>query len=606
MNFLERAKAAVSAFRGSKTSQRGYREVIAVGGQNDDWALDTVGEDSKIWQNIFYLRARMRDLFDTNPYFSKYRELIWANVFGEKGIMLRMKVKETEDRVVNSPDERAFIKGYEERRNRVAEWVASRDGREWIREQHGLHLLREFGTNGSRVAQIKVGAPDVYANEIIERRWDEWQRAENCDARGRRPYSILRQLRLLSCARDGDFFIRLIRDPKVNKFGFALQMINAEWVDYFYNATLPNGNVVRMGIEYQNNSWGIGKPVAYYFIKRQPQDWQFSIPGAFNFNQGNMHDRVPASEIIHYARYTDADSTRPAPWGSSTIFKARQLDQFELYEVIAARASACKTGWLYSDLVPEGGDGFQPPDPRGIRNLKTEAGGIYGLPWGVKYQESDPTHPNGNFEEFRKGQLRSWCAGMPAADYNTIANDLEGINFSAGRLGRLDTNEMSKLIQNWDIDMAERPIFEAWLEMALTTGAVPLPLAKFQKFNKPVFSGRRWAQVDEIKAVNAAALRVANHMSTLSKECAELGVDFEDNALERAEEMMLLESLGLKSSLTVEGSAAQEGDSDGEDAEGDTGNTNATTGGTKKPAAKKPKMKNLDALSVNRLEVAPQ
>ena len=110
----------------------------------------------------------MRDLFDTNPYFAKYRELIWANVFGEKGIMLRMKVKETEDRVVHSPDERAYIRAYEERRLRVAEWAASKTGQDFIREQHSLCLLREHGVNGSRVAQVKVGQPDVYANKIIE------------------------------------------------------------------------------------------------------------------------------------------------------------------------------------------------------------------------------------------------------------------------------------------------------------------------------------------------------------------------------------------------------------------------------------------------------
>ena len=504
---------------------------------------------------------------------------------------------ETEDRVVHSPDERAYIRAYEERRLRVAEWAASKTGQDFIREQHSLCLLREHGVNGSRVAQVKVGQPDVYANKIIEDKWKEWQRAEFCDVRGRRNYSTLRQLRLLSCARDGDHFIRLIRTPRANKFGFAIQLINAEWVDYFYNTTLSNGNVVRMGIEYQNNPWGIGKPVAFYFIKRQPTDWQFSIPGAFNFSQGDMHERVPADEIIHYARYTDSDSTRPAPWGANTIPKARNLDQFELAEVVAARASACKTGWLYSDLVPEGGNDFQPPNPAGVRITKTEAGGLYGLPWGVKIQENNPTHPNGNFEEFRKGQLRSWAAGMPAADYNTIANDLENINFSAGRLGRLDTNEMSKLIQSWDIELAERPIFEAWLQMSLTTGAIPLPLAKFDKFNKAVFQGRRWAQVDEIKAVNAAALRVANHMSSLSKECAELGIDFEDNAFERAEEQMILETLGLPTSLTVEGSAGNIPESEDADEGNTTGDTSAPTGGTKKPAAKKPKSKARFAVS---------
>jgi capsid protein len=64
---------------------------------------------------------------------------------------------------------------------------------------------------------------------------------------------------------------------------------------------------------------------------------------------------------------------------------------------------------------------------------------------------------------------------MPGANYNIIANDLEGVNYSSGRLGMLDERELWKLIQKFDIDVAERPIFENFLYMALLTGAIPLP-----------------------------------------------------------------------------------------------------------------------------------
>jgi capsid protein len=144
---------------------------------------------------------------------------------------------------------------------------------------------------------------------------------------------------------------------------------------------------------------------------------------------------------------------------------------------------------------------------------------------------------------------------MPGANYSTMASDYEAINFSAGRLQKLDSNEMFKLIQTFDIDYAERPIFEAWLEMSLITGAIPLPLSKFDKFNNAVFQGRRWQGVDEVKEVNASALRVANHMSSLSRECADNGEDFEEIMFERAEEIMLQESLGIDPALTVDNPA---------------------------------------------------
>jgi capsid protein len=152
---------------------------------------------------------------------------------------------------------------------------------------------------------------------------------------------------------------------------------------------------------------------------------------------------------------------------------------------------------------------------------------------------------------------------MPGADYNVIANDLENINFSAGRLGRLDTNEMWKLLQRFDIDTAEMPIFEAWLEMALATGAIPLPLAKFDKFNQPHFTGRRWAGVDPIKETQAAVLAIQNKLMSYTRWYDDNGWDLEEEWMQMAEEQMLAEELGIELPQipqTESGAAAQSTD----------------------------------------------
>jgi lambda family phage portal protein len=530
--------------RKRQPDQRGYQALAALGGQFSDWAVNVLGEDADVKQNIMLLRGRSRDLFKTNPYFVKYREELWANVFGEHGISLRMKVKETEDRVVHA-EEKAQIEIHQARWNRVFEWAATKTGRELRR----LVMTRQ---NDRGEAMIIAGQLDVYANKIIEDRFAEWRRAEFCDIRGRRDYVTLQQIRLLSAVRDGDFFILKIRDPQINKFGFSIQLVNAEWVDNWLNLTLDNGNVVRMGIEYQMTKWGVGKPVAFYFIKRHPNDWEWSSPGSmFRFVDGQTHDRIDAADVIHYARFTDQDSTRPAPWIAPVIPKARQLDSYELAEVIAARTAACKMGWFYSDIVPDGGDFVQPnPEEMNERQIKAKAGGFHGLPYGVKFQEFDPNHPNGNFDEFRKGMLRSLCAGMPGANYNIIANDGEGVSYSTGRIFSLDDRELWKLIQRFDINTAERPIFEAFLEQALITRAIPLSLAKYTKYNKPNFSGRRWSWVDPAKdaAANLQQLLLGITSRTRLTDNND-GGDWDNIILEVAEEEMMIEDVGLSGSL---------------------------------------------------------
>lgn len=532
---------------------RAYQQLSAVGGQNSDWVLSVIGEDADVKQNIFTLRARSRDLWKSNPYFGKYREELFANVYGEHGIALRMKVKETEDRVVHTPDEKLALEVWEKRVNAVRRWASGKTGRR-LRELRMLHADR-------REATVLAGQLDIFANKLIEARWTEWKRAEFCDVRGRRDYTALQQLRLSSAARDGDLFIRHVRDPKVNKFGYAIQLVNSEWCDHTLNAELQNGNVIRMGIEHEMNSWGLGKPVAFHFIKRTPRDWEYMFPGMglFAFQQGVTHDRIAADEIIHYARYLDIDSSRPAPWGCSVIPKSRQLDQFELAEVIAARVAACKMGWLYSDVIPEGGIPQEAlPDPSKVRGdmMAATPGSVHGLPYGVKFQDFNPNHPNQNFDLFRKGMLRSWCAGMPGANYNIIANDAEGVSYSTGRIFSLDDRELWKLIQRFDIDVAERPIFENFLNTGLAIGYIPLPLAKYAKFNQPHFSGRRWQWVDPAKDAAANREKLLLGMTSRSRLCDDDGVDFDDVLFEIAEEEMLIEDLGLNA-LSLESLASK-------------------------------------------------
>jgi len=544
-----------------ESNVRDYRGVISIGGANSDWGIGegTLSTDSAVWQNIFLLRSRMRDLFRTNPYFQVYRRMLWSNVFGDKGIMLTMEIKETEDRVVHSQDEKWALIQHERKINEIRRWAAEFAEKPFHRycAYHLADRLERASEEDilTRKAMVKVGAPDLFANLMIESAWKEWQRKEYSDVRQRVNYAASRRLRLISACRDGDIFYHRIKDPRVNKFGYSLRMVNSEWCDYWYNVPrLANGNEVRMGIEYQRDDFGITKPVAYHFIKRQPGDWQFTIPGAFNFGQGTFHDRVPAEDIIHYGPLDDNDSTRPAPWGVSAIPKVRQLDKTEEAHVIASRAAACKMGWFTSNLVPEGGLQVPPPDPRGLQARKLEPGSIEGLPYGIEVQTFDPNFPNANLPEFRKAMLRSFCASNPGASYAVIGNDYESINFSAGRLDRLATTGDWKLMQQDDIDMAERPIFEDFLEMALIVGAIPLPFTqdKFKKFNRPHFQARRWEGVDEIKEVTAAALRIANGFSSHTAECAELGKDFEKICFQRAEDKMLLEELDLSTTLTVE------------------------------------------------------
>jgi lambda family phage portal protein len=544
---------------GRKNPVRSYGDLASQGGVNSDWSTNAQSQDSQIWQNNAKIRQRLRDLFDGTAFFRKYREQLISNVFGDCGIRLRMKIKEEADKVVYMEDEKNLHLANLERMERIADYAARKIGVQRTKSMFA-RFDRASGT-------VKAGALDLYANQLIERKWQEWQDAKYATMTGRFSYGEVRHLRMIAAARDGDFFIRLIRDPRpakensVNKFGFSLQLIHAEWCDYNFNRVRKGDqNEIRMGVEL--NEWQ--RPVAYHFIKRQPGDWQYAPPGGFFMSQGESHTRVPAEEIIHYARMDYADSTRPAGWGVAGIPVARHLSKYVEAAVIAARAGACQSGFFYSDVTPEGGgvDPAQLPNPCQFANEYAMAPGVIkGLPYGVKYQANNPNNPNSQFGPFRKDTYRELAACVPGGNYNILANDSEGISYSTGRIFSLDDREMWKVLQRFDIDKAERPIFVAWLEMALSTGELPLRLSRFQKYNKPVFTGRRWAWVDPSKD------ELKNLLTSWARIFDEKGEDLEEVWLERAEEAMLAEELNLK--LPTFGEVAAMEPEDGEEPEGE-------------------------------------
>lgn len=518
-----------------------------------DWTRSNVSVDQDIYRNHLDLRDYSRDLWKMNPYLIAYEQELCTNVFGPCGIQLRMRVKELEDRVLYTPEERAVFEQADARRKEVLAYLSRKTGRE-VKAKQTVRIIKGKAT-------IKVGELDVFANQLIERKWKEWQRKENCTVTGKLSYNESRQLRLVSCARDGGHFIRLVRNTKLFKpFGFKIQHINDEWCDYGYNDPQKN---IRMGIEYGE----FGEPMAYHFLKARPgQDW--NNPPTRGMARAEDRVRIDASEIIHYARFSsNADVTRPAPWATAIMSTARQQVKYTEAAVIAARVGACSNVFFEADNGGPDGTTAAEISSEDMRRLQMHMnpGGMHGLPPGVRANVVNPNNPNANFGGFRNEILRELCAGLPGASFSVIGQNYAEINFSAGRLDRLSTTWAWMMLQQFDIDTAERPIFEAWLKMALTTGAIPLPVEKFDKFNKAVFTGRRWEGVDPVKEQNARAMAVTNNFTSWQRIHDEQGTDLEEVLFENAEAMMMMDQLGIDSSTTQGQTKATEPDAEDAD-----------------------------------------
>ena len=167
------------------------------------------------------------------------------------------------------------------------------------------------------------------------------------------------------------------------------------------------------------------------------------------------------------------------------------------------------------------------------------------LPQGWEFEAFDPKSGNDDFAGFGKAILRNVASGLNVS-YNSLANDLENVNYSSIRAGLLDERDYFSSLQDWVVNSFLNPLYTQWLEMQLLKQTIKLPLNKFDKFNAPLFMGRGWQWVDPLKDVNANIEAINNGLATTTQILSEKGLDIEEVYQELAREKELRKKYGIE------------------------------------------------------------
>ena len=491
MKFLDTLARRLGFVRAPK--QRHFH-AAAANRLTSDWQSLSSPIDGQLRYALEPLRNRSRELIQNNAYANKFVHMLKSNVLGCDGLKLR---------------------------NRAAEEPQWTDGK-W-----------------------QPGKVDEYANGIIERQWREWGKREFCTVDKRLSWPEVQNLLLESWATDGECILRLYRGYP-NKYGFAVQIIDADLLDTKKNGVHDNGNEIRMGVELSP----AGEPVAYWLHTKNPYEHHFGDASTREW------ERVPAIDIVHAYHFRRAFQHRGYPLLAPVMMSLKMLGGYEEAELVAARTAASKMAFLRNT----GEGAYQgAEDQGGNRQMEAEPGVIEELPSNMELEILDWKHPNTNFHVFVKGMLRSIAAGVNVS-YNTLANDLEGVNFSSGRMGQMEERENWRYLQGWFAGSVCAPVFKQWLFAGLFSGAVPLPAGKFEKFNKPQWHGRRWAWVDPQKEVSAIQNELELKITSLSRVLAERNIDRDELLEEIASDKAALDKYGLTEADVMQEMAPKEDD----------------------------------------------
>ena len=372
------------------------------------------------------------------------------------------------------------------------------------------------------------GKPDTGAINELEEQFGLWaESADFVDAAGKKTLWDFDMSMVNSWARDGEVILRLLpgfRFPE-NPYAFSLKLYRPDVLDVAYNERLPSGNRIVCGVEM--DTWG--RPLAYHFIA------DFDIDLGHSATYSGRHIRIPAEQITHYFIEEDEDQPRGVPPAHAVLTSLKMSDGYDMAELTAARDSSCSIGTYYA----KAGEDMSPAELSGDEIQQDRAPGQKQvLPQGWEYKEDNPVRPNAAYPEFKKAVLRRIASGL-LVDYNTFANDLEGVNFSSLRDGKLTERDLWKIAQASFIAHIKRPVFAAWLRMYLSSGRSKLPLYKIDKFRRDKWTGRRWPWVDPLKDARAAEVHAAHGWKTDTQITAEIGGDYADNVLQAERDAQL-------------------------------------------------------------------
>nr|BAR32691.1 phage portal protein [uncultured Mediterranean phage uvMED] len=389
----------------------------------------------------------------------------------------------------------------------------------YIARYLNLMISNVVGKHGIRVsskARNDDGSLDIGANILIERAWKEWSNLGNCTANGRLSFLDCQKIFVETLCRDGEVLVRKIKSSD-SPFGFTLQFLEADHLDENKNkAADKNGNSIKMGVEINK----YGKPIAYHLFKKHPFDNTYPKPT-------QEYIRVPADEIIHAYIPQRAEQTRGVSLVATAMANVKMLNGYLEAEIVAARVGASKMGFFTS---PDGdgyvGDGEM--EDSYSPSMNAQAGVFEQLPAGMDFKAFDPNHPTSAFDSFTTSVLRSIASGLNIS-YHSLSNDLTSVNYSSIRQGALEDRSMYMIYQQFVIEHFVNPIFQSWLEMAISTGYINLPMGKFDKFANAInFIPRSFSWIDPLKEMQANIIGLQNGTTTYADISASAGRDVEE------------------------------------------------------------------------------
>lgn len=370
------------------------------------------------------------------------------------------------------------------------------------------------------------GDPDTTRNQRAEADWSAWASAVN--------WVTAQQLTTRHWWQDGGLFVVWWIDDALRQRG--LVPLNYTLYEYDHLNTSvdgeqPGGTWARRGIEYDI----VGRPVAYHLFREHPNDSRL-------FRFYGESERIPADRVDHIFTPERASQSLGISKLAAIIMTARDLDEYQSSERIAARMAA-SFGLILetsTDLGAPALGGYDPTNPN--KELEPpdylESGRFQELPPGYKLSVAKSDRPGTTFEPFTKNTQKSMSVGM-GVSYEAFSNDYTDSSYASARSGSLEERRGYQCQQSMLNRLLNQRAWDRW-------GLLRYLMDMERKPSMPVsWQNPGWPWVDPRSDAEAMTKRLAAGVTSRTKECAAMGSDFDELVRERQAEAEAIRAADL-------------------------------------------------------------
>ncbi len=392
-------------------------------------------------------------------------------------------------------------------------------------------------------------------SNTTEAKFRSWADSTACDATDTQTLLGLSHQALRGCLLNGDAIALPLWLPEPGA-DWSTRLMLLESDRLCTPTHLQNTDNIRGGIEYNPH----GQPIAYHILRRHPGDiFMYGSRATLEW------DRIPAKnsfgrrQVIHLHDKERTGQSRGKPIATVIMRELRMAGDYAHNELSASVTNSIVAAFLETDLDTNSASALFGQDPSttwaqnteyakasGLTTKKMSSGGIVTLPPGTKINTIAPGRPNASFEAFMLASLRNIAAGLNIP-YELLVKDFSKTSYSSARASMLEAWRYFNNRRRWLTETWLKPVYELWLEEAINTGHIQAPNYYSHKYAysraRFIFGGRGW--VDPVKEAQAALIRIQAGLSTMEKECAEQGEDYEEILDQQAIEMAMRKERGL-------------------------------------------------------------